>query len=111
MTVKDLIKKGDFKLLNEGNHSERKITQPYCCDLLSVAMAKMPSGSLWVTVMGNMNTLAVAALTDAAGVLLAEGGNLDEAALNKAKEQGITVLFTELPIFQAAQIVYNHIHA
>lgn len=111
MTIKELMQKGDFKVLNEGDHWEREITEPYCCDLLSVAMAKMPAGSLWVTVMGNVNTLAVASLTDAAGILLAEGGNLDEPALNKAKEQGITVLITDIPIFQAALMVNQHIHA
>ena len=39
---------------------------PFCCDLLSVAMGKAPAGCAWVTVMGNMNTLAVATLADAA---------------------------------------------
>lgn len=111
MTVKELIQKGDFKVLNEGSNLEREITDPFCCDLLSIAMAKMPAGSLWVTVMGNINTLAVATLTDAAVILLAEGSNLDEPALNKAKEQGITVLLTELPIFQAALLAYKQLHA
>jgi DeoR/GlpR family transcriptional regulator of sugar metabolism len=57
--------------------------------------------------MGNINTLAVAALADASCIILAEGSKLDEPALNKAKEQGITVLTTELPIFEAARIVYQ----
>lgn len=111
MTVKDLIQMGDFKVLNEGNQPEREISGLYCCDLLSVAMAKMPAGSLWVTVMGNVNTLAVASLTDVAGIVLAEGGNLDEPALNKAKEQGISVLITELPIFKAALLAHENINA
>lgn len=35
--------------------------------------------------MGNINTLAVVALTDAACVVLAGGAHLDEAALAKAR--------------------------
>ena len=111
MTVYDLIQTGDFEVLNEGDHQEREISVPFCCDLLSVAMSKMPAGSAWVTVMGNINTLAVATLADASLILLAEGSNLDEVARSKAKEQGITVLVTELPIFTAALDIYRHLHA
>ncbi len=111
MKVCDLIKNGSFKVLNEGNNSDREISVPYCCDLLSVAMGRMPADSAWVTVMGNVNTLAVAALADAACIILAEGSHLDEPALSKAKQQEITVLTTELPIFDAALIVYQQLHA
>ena len=111
MTIHDLINTGTFKVLNEGDNQEREITVPYCCDLLSFAMGRMPAGAAWVTVMGNVNTLAVATLADAACILLAEGSSLDEAAAKKAKEQSITVLFTDLPIFDAALIIYQGLHA
>ena len=52
--------------------------------------------------MGNLNTLAVVALTDAACVILAEGAALDEAAVKRAAVEGITVLRTEEPVFDAA---------
>ena len=92
-------------MVNLGDEPEREITKPFCCDLLSIAMGKAPAGCAWVTVMGNMNTLA--SLTEAACVILAEGAVLDEAAAKKAVEQGITVLSTELPIFEAALQVYG----
>jgi hypothetical protein len=111
MKVLDLIQDGNFKVSNEGNNMEREIRAPYCCDLLSVAMGRMPADSAWVTVMGNINTLAVATLADAACIILAEGSHLDEPALNKAKQQEITVFETELPIFEAAYIVYRKLHA
>lgn len=111
MKVCDLYQIGSFKVLNKGNNSEREISLPYCCDLLSVAMGRMPADSAWVTVMGNVNTLAVAALADAACIILAEGSQLDEPALNKAKHQEITVLTTELPIFDAALLIYQRLHA
>lgn len=86
---------------------DREITIPFCCDLLSIAMGRAPSGCAWVTVMGNMNTLAVAALTDAACVILAEGAVLDEVAKKKAVDQEITVLSTEMPIFEAALKIHG----
>ncbi|HPU63000.1 MAG TPA: hypothetical protein PK304_02485, partial [Mobilitalea sp.] len=69
-----------------------------------------PQDAAWVTVMANINTLAVASLADAACVILAEGSRLDSAAALKAKEQGITVLYTNLPVFEAALKIYNRIN-
>ena len=110
MKVQDLINQPGFQVQNQGENLQREIFTPYCCDLLSIAMGKMPADSAWVTVMGNINTLAVATLADAACIVLAEGSRLDEPALNKAKEQGITVLATELPIFDAALLLYKKLH-
>lgn len=110
MTIKDLIDSGLFEAIHVGEELDREITKPFCCDLLSVAMGKAPAGCAWVTVMGNMNTLAVATLADAALIIMAEGAVLDEMALKKAKDQEITVLKTELPVFDAALLVYRKLH-
>jgi predicted transcriptional regulator len=111
MKVKEIFNMDSFKVLNSGDNSDREISVPYCCDLLSIAMGRMPADSAWVTVMGNINTLAVATLADAACIILAEGSHLDEPALAKAEEQGVTVLATELPIFDAARMIYQKLHA
>ena len=97
-------------MVNLGENPERKITKPFCCDLLSIAMGRAPEGGAWVTVMGNMNTLAVASLADVACVIMAEGAVLDDVAAGKAKQQEITVLATEEPIFEAALAIYEMIH-
>ena len=107
MTVRDLTDSGIVTLVNEGTDGERLISGPYCCDLLSIAMGRAPEGCAWVTVMGNINTLAVASLTDAACVILAEGAALDEAALLKAAEQGIFVFQTEQPVFETALLIWK----
>ncbi|MGN6712804.1 hypothetical protein [Anaerocolumna jejuensis] len=111
MTVKELIDKNIFQLVNEGENLNQEITDPYCCDLLSVAMGKAPRGAVWVTVMANMNTLAVAALTDVACIILAEGVLPDEQTVNKAKEQGITVLAAGEPVFETSLLIYQLLNA
>ena len=111
MTVQELIDSGIFGVVNAGEGLEREITKPFCCDLLSIAMGRAPEGCAWVTVMGNMNTLAVASLADAACVIMAEGAALDEAARKKAADQEITVLETEEPIFEAALAVWKMLQA
>ena len=110
MTVQELINKGKFKPINIGSNLDQQIAEPFCCDLLSIAMGKAPSGSAWVTVMGNINTLAVAALTDVACIILAEGVMFDDATLEKAKTQDITVFGTDEHIFDAALAIHNFLH-
>lgn len=105
MTIKQLIDRNIFSLINEGTDTERIINKPYCCDLLSVAMCSLSEGSIWITVMGNINTLAVASLKDACCIVLAEGSTLDDSALEKAKTQGITVFSTDSPIFESALLI------
>ncbi len=83
------------------------ITGVFCCDLLSVAMGKAPAGSAWVTVMANVNTLAVASLTDVACIILAEGVSFDDSLIEKAKEEGIAVFKTDLPVFEAALQIHK----
>lgn len=107
MTVKDLIDKNLFTLVNEGADTGRVISKPYCCDLLSIAMSSAPADGIWFTVMANMNTLAVASLTETACIVLAAGTALDQATLARAKSEEITVFSTELPIFDAAVLFYE----
>ena len=109
MTDQELWDSGLFQPVNEGDDMDRSITKLFCCDLLSIAMSKAPAGCAWVTVMGNMNTLAVASLADAACVIMAESAKLDPTAMNKAKVQGITVMETELPIFDAALLIHQRL--
>ena len=70
-------------------------------------MGKAPADGVWVTVMGNKNTLAVASLTDTACIVLAEGVSLDEGTLAKAREERIAILATKLPVFDIALEIYQ----
>ncbi|MBQ3060941.1 MAG: hypothetical protein IJD02_00700 [Lachnospiraceae bacterium] len=103
MKVKDVIEQSGLELVNMGDNVDDEVGSVFCCDLLSVAMGKAPAGGAWITVMGNVNTLAVAALTETALIVLAEGSDLDDAAVAKASQQGITVLKSEKPVYETAK--------
>ena len=107
MTIKDLIDTQLFQVINAGDDTDIEIKDVFCCDLLSIAMGRGIEGAAWVTVMGNINTLAVMTLTDMACIVLAEGARLDEAGLAKAQSEGFTVLRTEEPIFRAALKIHE----
>lgn len=100
MNVQTIIDSQLFQVVVPGQ-PEKTISKIFCCDLLSIAMSKAPENAAWVTVMGNRNTLAVASLTDISCIILAEGITFGEEELNCAKEEGIAVFATELPVFDA----------
>lgn len=110
MILKDFITKCGFKIINDGNNGDTKISKVFCCDLLSIAMSKNPSDSVWITVMGNINAVAVCTLTEGACIVLAENIQPDAAMLEKANQQGVTILATELPVFDAGLIAHNIIN-
>lgn len=83
-------------------HPEREITGAYIGDLLSWVMGRAEQGDVWITIMSNINTVAVATLTDASCILLAEGVMLDENALEAAKSKEVNVLSTKMTAFEAA---------
>ena len=106
MKLQSVVDIPGCKVLVKGN-PERELSKVFCCDLLSIAMSKAPADGVWVTVMGNKNTLAVASLTETACIILAEGVGLDEGTLKQAESEGIAVLTTELPVFDMALEVYE----
>ncbi len=101
MTVKELIEKTNLSVINEGDTS-KEVTGVYCCDLMSVVMSKAGEGDVWITVMGNVNAVAVSVLTDMACIVIAHGMEVDAAAITKAAQQNVTVLRTEKPIYECA---------
>ena len=67
----------------------------YSGDFLSRAMSRVKADNLWITIMNNPNVIAVASLTDAAAVILAEGVTLSEKDIESAREKGINVFTSE----------------
>lgn len=94
MTVRELAESLDYTILTGGSGLENEVTGCYCGDLLSWVMAKAQSGDVWLTVMGNVNSIAVAMLTDCACIVLTELAPLDTDARLKAESHGITILTT-----------------
>ena len=94
MNVKELIDKLNLKVLTEGD-LDREVTECYIGDLLSWVMGRAPEDSAWLTVMGNINSIAVATLADVSCIVLVENAALDDEAKAKAEMHGVTILQTE----------------
>ena len=98
MTVNELSKALGCKVLCMPD-GEREVTGGYCGDLLSWVMGRAESGDAWVTIMSNINIIAVATLADPACIVLAEGVEIDADVLNKAEREGVNVISSTLDSF------------
>ena len=101
MTVKQLTEFHNFKVIALPE-PDREITGVYCGDLLSWVMGRANSGDAWITIMSNVNILAVATLTDTALIVLSEGITLDDDIIKTANEKGINIVSSDMDTYETA---------
>lgn len=107
MTIREMAEICGWKLLCGAEGQDNEVDGCYVGDLLSWVMARAQSGNVWLTVMGNVNAIAVAVLTDVAGIVLAESATLDSEAAQKAEMQGIPVYACTQNLYDTAVRVYE----
>lgn len=101
MTVLELSKIEDFEPVNI-SECDRKICGAYCGDLLSWVMGKAKCDDAWITIMSNINILAVATLCDVSCIILSESVTVDDDVIEVAKQKGINILKTSLTTYETA---------
>ena len=102
MQIGEMAEVLGWKLLTEKTDTTREVKGCYCGDLLSWVMGRAKADAAWLTVMGNVNAIAVASLADTAGIVLVEDAVLDADAKARAEQQEIAVYGTSLPAFETA---------
>lgn len=101
MTVNKLIENLDLEVVNLAD-GELPVTGGYVCDLLSWVIGRTGENDAWITVMTNINTVAVALLAGISCIILSEDVELDENAKQKAVSEGINVLKSPKNSFELA---------
>ncbi len=71
---------------------EKEITGGYTGDLLSWVMGRASCGNAWITIMSNINIIAVASLLDFSCIILAENAEVDPSVVSIAAEKKINLL-------------------
>ena len=101
MTVRELAEKLDLTPIAVPD-GDREVDGAYVGDLLSWVMGRARSGNAWVTIMSNLNIIAVASLADVSCVLLAEGVTLDSAVTETAMQKDVNVFSTAKTAYEIA---------
>lgn len=104
MKVKELKEKLELEILCEGD-MEKECEGCYSGDLLSWVMSRAKENDVWLTVMGNVNAVAVAVLTDCACIVLTEKSALDDEAKQRATQQGVTILRTGKNAYELSVLI------
>ena len=91
MTVSELVSSAGYRVVSLPE-PEREINGVYVGDLLSWVMGRLDADNAWVTIMSNINIVAVAALADPSCIILAEGVSPDEGVIEKAISQEVNIL-------------------
>ena len=58
-------------------------------------MSRAEPGNIWLTVMGNVNSIGVAVLAEISCIILTENAALDRDAKTRAEQQEVVILTTE----------------
>ena len=101
MTVEAFAKKSGFKIVTLPS-PEKEIEGAYIGDLLSWVMGNASANNVWITIMSNINTIAVSTLVDVSCIVLAENVEPDKDALAAAEAKGVNILSTSLSSYEAA---------
>lgn len=106
MKISELKEELDLKALTEAEYADEEITGCYIGDLLSWVMSNAEAGNVWITIMNNINIVAVASLCNVSCVILAENVSLPEEAKKKAEAVGVTVFGTSKTAYELAGRIY-----
>jgi len=107
MKVTEIVDKLGLTVFSGHEGLGREITGAYSSDLLSDVMGHAEAGSVWITIQTHRNVLAIASLRDITAVLITCGEKPGEDTIDQSNEEGIPVLGTELPTFEAAGLLYS----
>ena len=86
---------------------EREIGGVYIGDLLSWVMGRAKADDAWITIMSNINIVAVASLADVACIILSEGVQLEKSVTETAEAKGVNILTCQMPAYETAKTFFG----
>ena len=88
---------------------DREVVGAYVGDLLSWVMGRAAQNSAWITIMSNVNVIAVATLADVSCVIFAEGVTPDKELTELANSKGVNLLTSNSPAYETALSLSEHV--
>ncbi len=110
MKVAEVISELNLEVLNLSD-ADKEVSGAYSGDLLSWVMGRLDYSNAWITIMNNVNVIAVAALAEASCVILTENSEVDEEVVNKARDNSINLLRTPKTTFETCCLLGSVLNA
>lgn len=104
MTVDLLLKNENFSSVVVAD-GEREINGAYCGDLLSWVMGRAEEDNAFITIMTNVNVIAVASLINVSVVIVCENAELSDEIINAAKMKEVNLIKSSLPSYETCVLL------
>jgi len=105
--IQDLVDGLGLEIISNNISLDVDITGVYIGDLLSWVMANINRGNVWITIQTHVNTIAVASLAEACGIIIPESAEIDANTIAKAEEHNIPLLRSKLTAYELAKRISN----
>lgn len=106
LTSREIVEALKAEVVAEGDLG-CKVMGCYVSDLLSDVLARNNDGNLWITQHTHSNIVAVASVKGIVAVIVVGGNTIPEETLEKARDEGVTLIQCGMSAFETAGAVYN----
>ena len=106
MKLAEIVEKMGLEIRGTVTGAETEVTGGYTSDLLSDVLANCRDGNVWITLQIHPNIVAVASMKGAAAIVLINGREPAEETLERANNENIPVLVSQLPAFELIGRLY-----
>lgn len=106
MTPREIAENLNMQVLSPGAFMDNEVSSGICSDLLSWVMAHGKKDGMWITIQTHINIIAVASLLELSCIIISGGAQADPKTIDKAREEGITLLASGLTSYELAGRLY-----
>lgn len=107
MKLKEVVEKFGLEVKCGVDKLDQEISGGYSSDLLSDVIANGKAGDIWITLQIHENIVGVASMTDLLGIIIINGRQPEEGTIEKAEEEDIPIMVSDLPAFQLVGELYE----
>jgi hypothetical protein len=107
MKLKEVVEKFGFEVKCGVDKLDQEISGGYTSDLLSDVIANAKAGDIWITLQIHENIVGVASMKDLLGIIIINGRQPEEETIEKAEEENIPIMVSDLPSFQLVGELYQ----
>lgn len=107
MRLASMVEELDLTVICGADFLNRDVLRGYASDLMSDVIANGETGDVWLTMQIHLNVVAVAAMKEVSAVILSRGRQPEKEVVEKAVEQDVVILSSDLPTFEIAGRIHR----
>jgi len=107
MNIGTIAQELNLKIVSASDKMNNIVTGGYTGDLLSDVMANSHERDIWITRQVHQNIVAIATLKEHAGIILVNSCEPTKDTLEKAIQENVPILISNLPAFELTGKIYH----